>query len=117
MFEKVSVQLDCPIVSWEKFFVKEADNEYTAPIKIGKDNLEFKAQKNIIDGDYEGKNDKNNVTPVPTSFEMRNIMKTMRCYLDPHSNGKMNNKTDHMKQFDAKRDNAKKNIRLSSKTQ
>ncbi|GFV70554.1 hypothetical protein TNCV_4958031 [Trichonephila clavipes] len=34
----------------------------------------------------------NNSIPIAPSSEMRNIMKSMRNYLDAHSNGKMNEK-------------------------
>ncbi|GFX17324.1 uncharacterized protein TNCV_3553291 [Trichonephila clavipes] len=43
---------------------------------VGKDNLEFvKSVKNINDPDYDDEKEMNNAVPVPTSSEMRNIMK------------------------------------------
>uniref|UniRef100_A0A8C4SC05 HTH CENPB-type domain-containing protein n=1 Tax=Erpetoichthys calabaricus TaxID=27687 RepID=A0A8C4SC05_ERPCA len=76
MFEKVSVLLDY------------------------KDILEFvQSSKNIIDADSDDENEMNNAAPVPTSSEMRNIMKSMRSYLDANSNGEMNNKMDDIEQF------------------
>ncbi|GFT62849.1 uncharacterized protein TNCV_1606751 [Trichonephila clavipes] len=65
----------------------------------------FKISKNFIDADSDDENDMNNAAPVPTSSEMKHIMKTMRSYLDAHSNGEMND----IEQFDAEKDNAKKN--------
>ncbi|GFX39647.1 hypothetical protein TNCV_2103911 [Trichonephila clavipes] len=41
--------------------------------------------------------------PDPTSSEKRNIMKSMRSYLDAHSNGGMNYKMDDIEQFVAKK--------------
>ncbi|GFW43091.1 uncharacterized protein TNCV_1474861 [Trichonephila clavipes] len=54
---------------------------------------------NIIDTDSNDENVMNNATPVPTSFEIRNVMKSMRSYLDAHSKDEMNNKMDDIKQF------------------
>ncbi|GFX29521.1 hypothetical protein TNCV_4775951 [Trichonephila clavipes] len=65
----------------------------------------FKISKNFIDADSDDENDMNNAAPVPTSSEMKHIIKTMRSYLDTHSNGEMND----IEQFDAEKDNAKKN--------
>ncbi|GFV44407.1 hypothetical protein TNCV_334941 [Trichonephila clavipes] len=45
------------------------------------------------------RNEMNNAAPVPTSSEMRNIVKSMRNYIDAESNGEMNNKMDDFKQF------------------
>ncbi|GFW11376.1 hypothetical protein TNCV_3808961 [Trichonephila clavipes] len=50
------------------------------------------ALKNIIDADSNDKNETNKDAPAPSSSEMRNIMKSMRSYLDSHSNGEINNK-------------------------
>ncbi|GFW90376.1 hypothetical protein TNCV_3509241 [Trichonephila clavipes] len=55
--------------------------------------------KNIVAADSDDENEMNNETPVPTSSEMQNIMKSMRSYLDAHSNGEMNNKMVDIKQF------------------
>ncbi|GFX38795.1 hypothetical protein TNCV_4748651 [Trichonephila clavipes] len=81
-----------------------------------KDILEFvQSSKNIIDADSSDENEMKNAASDHTSYEMRNIMKSMRSYLDEHSNGEMNNKMDDIEQFDAKKDNEKKNIKLLSK--
>ncbi|GFV55705.1 hypothetical protein TNCV_755051 [Trichonephila clavipes] len=50
-----------------------------------------------VDSDDENK--MNNATPVPTSNEMRNIMKSMRSYCDSPHNGEMNNKRDDIEQL------------------
>ncbi|GFU75463.1 hypothetical protein TNCV_2861791 [Trichonephila clavipes] len=48
-----------------------------------KDILELaQSSKNIIETDSDDENEMNNAAPVPTSSEMRNIMKSMRSYLD-----------------------------------
>ncbi|GFW20555.1 hypothetical protein TNCV_1047801 [Trichonephila clavipes] len=65
-----------------------------------KDILEFvQCSKNIIEADSDDKNELNNATPVPTSSELRNIMKSMSSYLDANSNGERNNKMDDIVQF------------------
>ncbi|GFU17133.1 uncharacterized protein TNCV_1853871 [Trichonephila clavipes] len=47
-----------------------------------KDILQFvQSSKNILDADSEDENERNNSAPVPTSSEMRNIMKTTRGLL------------------------------------
>ncbi|GFW63788.1 hypothetical protein TNCV_3743961 [Trichonephila clavipes] len=77
--------------------------------------LEFvRSSKNIIDADSEDRNEMNNAALVSTSSEMRNIMKSRRSYSGVRCNGEMNNKTDDIGQFDAIKDNAKKNTRLFS---
>ncbi|GFU26331.1 hypothetical protein TNCV_3180821 [Trichonephila clavipes] len=73
------------------------------------------SSKTIIDADSDSENEKNNAASVPTSSETMNVMKSMRNYLDAHSNGEMKNKMDDIKQFV---DNlmlkkfAKKNIKI-----
>ncbi|GFV53653.1 hypothetical protein TNCV_1042601 [Trichonephila clavipes] len=57
------------------------------------------SSKNIIDADSDSENEMNNAAPAPTSFEMRNIKKSMFSYLDAHSNGEMKNKMDDIEQF------------------
>ncbi|GFW46298.1 hypothetical protein TNCV_1388001 [Trichonephila clavipes] len=44
-------------------------------------------------------NEMNNETPVPTSSEIRNIVKRIRSYFDEHSNAQMNNKMDDIEPF------------------
>ncbi|GFX24117.1 hypothetical protein TNCV_2436101 [Trichonephila clavipes] len=46
--------------------------------------------KYIIDAYSNVKNEMNNVAPVPTSSEMRNIMESMLSSLDAHSDDEMN---------------------------
>ncbi|GFU76445.1 hypothetical protein TNCV_4067431, partial [Trichonephila clavipes] len=47
----------------------------------------------------DDENEMNNAAPVPPSSEMRNVMKSMLCYLDAHYIGEMNNKIDDIVQF------------------
>ncbi|GFT70900.1 hypothetical protein TNCV_2792271 [Trichonephila clavipes] len=44
-------------------------------------------------------NEINNAAPVPTSSEMRNIIKSMHSYLDANSSGEMNSKMDDIEPF------------------
>ncbi|GFW87864.1 hypothetical protein TNCV_1359681 [Trichonephila clavipes] len=90
-----------PTVSSEGLIAEGDDNVCTAPIMAAKDILELvQSSKNIIDTiDYDGENEMKNVTSVPMSSEMRSIMKSMRSYLDAHSNGEMSNKMDDFEQF------------------
>ncbi|GFV68209.1 uncharacterized protein TNCV_1874911 [Trichonephila clavipes] len=55
--------------------------------------------KKSIDADPDDENEINNPAPVPMSSEMRNIMKSLRNYLDAHSNREMNNKMEDIEQF------------------
>ncbi|GFX35957.1 hypothetical protein TNCV_4214791 [Trichonephila clavipes] len=88
MFEKVSVLLGCPTISSKEFVPVDDDNVY-----------------------FDDENEMNHAAPVPTSSEMRIIMKSTRSYLDAYSDGEMNNKMDDgIEQFDAKNDNARENI-------
>ncbi|GFX05545.1 hypothetical protein TNCV_3434491 [Trichonephila clavipes] len=73
------------------------DNMCIAPIMADKDILEFvQSSKNIIDTDSDDENETNNAAPVLTSSEIRNVMKSMRSYLDAHFNGEMNNKMNNI---------------------
>ncbi|GFW37354.1 hypothetical protein TNCV_4498451 [Trichonephila clavipes] len=82
---KTHARLECPTVSSKEFVAVDV---CTAPSL-----LEFvQSSKNIIDTDFDDVNEMNNAAPVPTSSEMRNVMKNMRSYLDTHSNDEMNNK-------------------------
>ncbi|GFT79744.1 hypothetical protein TNCV_732801 [Trichonephila clavipes] len=47
----------------------------------------------------DDENEMNKAAPVPTSTEMRNIMKSMRNYLDAYSNGEKNKKLDSIEQL------------------
>ncbi|GFW82669.1 hypothetical protein TNCV_3492411 [Trichonephila clavipes] len=97
---KISVSLNCPLVSLKEFFAIDADNACTAPIMAGKNILEFaQSSKNIIEADSDDEKETNKAVPLSTSPEMRNIMKSMRRYLDAYCNGEMNNKMDEIEQF------------------
>ncbi|GFV29674.1 SCAN domain-containing protein 3 [Trichonephila clavipes] len=75
---KTPAGLDCFTVSSEEFVALYDNNECTTPIMADKDILMFvQSTKNIIDADSDDENEMNN---VPTSSEMRNIMKSMRSY-------------------------------------
>ncbi|GFW53183.1 hypothetical protein TNCV_3294301 [Trichonephila clavipes] len=50
----------------------------------------------------------NNAAPDPTSSEKRNIMISMRGYLEAHSKVEMNNKMDDIEQFNGKEGSARK---------
>ncbi|GFX98381.1 SCAN domain-containing protein 3 [Trichonephila clavipes] len=89
MFEKVSVLLDCPAVSSKEFVVVNFDNVYTAPIMADRDILKFvQSSKDTIYADSDDENE-TKVVPIPTSSERKNTMKSMRSYLNAHSNGEM----------------------------
>ncbi|GFS89485.1 hypothetical protein TNCV_1809891 [Trichonephila clavipes] len=82
----------------------------TVQIMADKHILDFvQSLKNIIDGDSDDENEMTTTAPVSTPSEMRNIMKSMRSYLDAHSNGEINN---NMEQFVDNLMNAKRNILL-----
>ncbi|GFV95392.1 hypothetical protein TNCV_4573941 [Trichonephila clavipes] len=88
MFEKVSVLLDFPAVSSVEFVAVDDDNVCPASIMVDKDILEFvQSLKNIIHTGSGDENERNNGSPIPSSSEMRSIMKSIRSYLDAHSNG------------------------------
>ncbi|GFU46995.1 hypothetical protein TNCV_813671 [Trichonephila clavipes] len=75
--------MDCPTVSYKEFVAVGDNNVCTAPFMADKYILEFlESSKNIIDSDSGDENEMNNAAPVPTSSEMRNVMKSMRNYLD-----------------------------------
>ncbi|GFW28862.1 hypothetical protein TNCV_201851 [Trichonephila clavipes] len=106
MFEKVSVLLDCLAVSSEEFVAVD-DNVCRILILWRTKTFEFvQSSKNIIDADSEDENEMNSAAPVPTSSEVRNIMKSMRSHSDAHSNGEMNNKVEDIEQSIVKKDNA-----------
>ncbi|GFW42524.1 hypothetical protein TNCV_4257181 [Trichonephila clavipes] len=82
-----------PIVLSKEFIEVDNDNVCTASIMVDKNILEFsQSSKNIIDANSD---EMNSVAHVPTSSEMRNDMKSMRSYLDSHSNGERKNKMHH----------------------
>ncbi|GFV47925.1 hypothetical protein TNCV_3043971 [Trichonephila clavipes] len=47
----------------------------------------------------DGENEMNDAASVPKSSEMRNIMKSMRSYLDAHSHEEMNDKMYDTERF------------------
>ncbi|GFT07761.1 transposable element Tcb1 transposase [Trichonephila clavipes] len=61
------------------------------------------SSKCIIDADSDDESEMNKAAHVPTSSEMRNIRKSMRIYLEAHSNGEMNNKRDEIEKFVTKK--------------
>ncbi|GFV61136.1 hypothetical protein TNCV_2100111 [Trichonephila clavipes] len=78
---------------FEEFVLVDDDNVCTAPNMADKDILEIvQNSKNIIHADSDGEKEMNNAASVPTSSEMKNIMKSMRSCLDAHFNGEMNKK-------------------------
>ncbi|GFV73932.1 uncharacterized protein TNCV_2641961 [Trichonephila clavipes] len=88
------------MVLLEEFVAVVNDNVCTATIMAGKDILQFvQSSKNFIDVDSDDESEMNNAAPVPTSSEMRNIMKSMCSYLDTNSSGEMNNKMDDIELF------------------
>ncbi|GFY33448.1 hypothetical protein TNCV_2227171 [Trichonephila clavipes] len=100
MFEEVSVLWHCSTVSSEELVAMDNDNVCTDPIMADKDILEFvQSLKNNIDADSGDEIEMNNASPIPTSSEMRNIMKSMHSYIDAHSNGEMDNIVNIIEQF------------------
>ncbi|GFW84723.1 hypothetical protein TNCV_1814531 [Trichonephila clavipes] len=65
----------------------------------GRQRYFLQSSKNIIDADPDDENEKNKAAPVPSLSEMRNIMMSIRRYLEAYSNGEMNNKMDDIEQF------------------
>ncbi|GFU57155.1 hypothetical protein TNCV_1780151 [Trichonephila clavipes] len=76
--QKTLAVLDCSIVLSEEFISVDDDNACTATT-VGDKNIFFlefvHGSKSINDADSEDENAMNNAVPVPTSSEMRNIMK------------------------------------------
>ncbi|GFY14589.1 hypothetical protein TNCV_4827931 [Trichonephila clavipes] len=92
MLQKVSVLLDCPTASSEEFIVVGNDNVCTALFMTDKDIWEFvQSSKNIIDADSWDENEMDNANPFLTSLETKNIMKSIRSYLNVCPNGERNN--------------------------
>ncbi|GFW75093.1 uncharacterized protein TNCV_447981 [Trichonephila clavipes] len=99
-YEKICAILYCPAISSEKFVAVDHENLRTTSAMADKGIWSlFKAQKDIIDVDSDDENEINNAPHVPTSSEIKNIRKSVRSYLDAHSNGEMNNKLDDVEQF------------------
>ncbi|GFW27656.1 hypothetical protein TNCV_765381 [Trichonephila clavipes] len=96
---KSLASLDCPL-SLEEIVAVDDDNVCTAPIMEDKGILKLvQSSKNIIDADSNDENETNDTANVPTSTELRNIMKGMRNDLGAHFNGEMNSKMDVFEQF------------------
>ncbi|GFU67133.1 DDE-1 domain-containing protein [Trichonephila clavipes] len=95
---KTPAGLDCSILLLEEFIAVD-DNVCTAPIMAGKDILEFVQSSHIIGADPADEREMNNVASVPKSSEMRNVIKSMRSYLDAYSIGEMNNKMNDIELF------------------
>ncbi|GFV71811.1 hypothetical protein TNCV_4868951 [Trichonephila clavipes] len=75
---KTPARMNCSIVLPEEFITVDDDNVCTVPLMSDKDILEFvQSSKNIIDADSDDENETNNAALVPTSSEMRNVMKNM----------------------------------------
>ncbi|GFW57873.1 hypothetical protein TNCV_1334821 [Trichonephila clavipes] len=85
----------CPIILLEEFNAVDHDNVYTTPITPDKDISEIIQSSINVDADSDDENEGNNAAPVPTS---PHVIKSMRRYLDAHSNGEMNNKMDVIEQ-------------------
>ncbi|GFW27058.1 hypothetical protein TNCV_92841 [Trichonephila clavipes] len=75
--------------------------------------LFVQSSKNIIDAESDDENGLTNAAPVPTSSELRNIMKNTRSYSDAHSKDEMNNKMDDIEQFDAKKRQRKEKYEIN----
>ncbi|GFW58982.1 DDE-1 domain-containing protein [Trichonephila clavipes] len=96
---KTTEGLDFTILLSEELVEIDDDNVCTVPILADKDIFGFvQSSKNIIDTDSDNE-ELNYDVPVPTSFKMRNIMKSMFNYIDAHYNGKMNTKMDDIEQL------------------
>ena len=57
------------------------------------------ALKSTTDSDDESDFGINDAVPVPSTSEMQKMIKSMRRYLDAHSNGEMNKTMDGLKQL------------------
>ncbi|GFT53353.1 uncharacterized protein TNCV_3323851 [Trichonephila clavipes] len=76
MFEKVYVLLDCPTVSSEEIVAVDDDRVCVSPIMAEKRNFRVCSRlKNIVDADSDDKNEVNSAIPIPSSSEMRSIIK------------------------------------------
>ncbi|GFY03576.1 hypothetical protein TNCV_3092021 [Trichonephila clavipes] len=75
MFEQAFELLIYPNISLEELFGVNDGNVCTSPIMTDKVVLEFVQSSKNIDADSE--NETNNAALVPTSSEMRNIIKRM----------------------------------------
>ncbi|GFW14261.1 hypothetical protein TNCV_3548501 [Trichonephila clavipes] len=86
---KAPAESDCSIVLTDEFIAVDDDNVCSAPIMTDKDILEFVQSSKNIDEDSDDPNEMKNAAPVPTSSEMRNIMRTPVCdHLDRAYSGR-----------------------------
>ncbi|GFV10529.1 DDE-1 domain-containing protein [Trichonephila clavipes] len=95
---KTAAVLNCPIVLSEEFVAVD-DNVCTALNMADKYIGFVQSSKIIIDKDSNDEDEMDNATPVPTSSEMRNIMKSIHSYLEAYFNGERNNKMIDIEQF------------------
>lgn len=101
MFGKVSALLDCPTLSLNEYVAVD-DNVCTAPIMTQKEIVEIVQNPNdstYVDSDDESENGISDAVPVPSTSEMRKIIKSMRSYLNAQSNGEMDKTMDDLEQF------------------
>ncbi|GFT86167.1 hypothetical protein TNCV_3257581 [Trichonephila clavipes] len=93
---KPTTEFDCPILLSGEFTEVDHVNVCTAPIMAEKELVELaQSSKYTIVTDSDNENEMNNVAPVPTSSEIRNIMKSMYSYVFTHTNGEMNKNGRH----------------------
>ncbi|GFT83251.1 hypothetical protein TNCV_547321 [Trichonephila clavipes] len=75
---KAPVGSYCPIVFSEEFIAVDNDNMCSASIMAERDILEFVQRSKTMIHAYSGnENERNNVHTVPTSSELRNVIKRM----------------------------------------
>ncbi|GFV81966.1 hypothetical protein TNCV_3151641 [Trichonephila clavipes] len=77
MFENGSVIQDSPTVSSEELVAVNDGNVYTASILTAKGilKLDQNSLKNMIDANSDDEKEINNASPIPTSSDLRNILK------------------------------------------
>ncbi|GFX68286.1 hypothetical protein TNCV_2816611 [Trichonephila clavipes] len=77
--QKTPAGLDCSVVLSEESIAVGDDNVGITPMMADKDILKVtQSSKNIIDADSNDTNEMNIAALVPTSSEMRNVVKSMR---------------------------------------
>lgn len=101
MFGKATALLDCPTLSLNEYVAVD-DDVCTAPIMTEKEIVEIVQNPNdstYVDSDDESENGISDAVPVPSTSEMRKIIKSMRSYLNAQSNGEMDKMMDNLEQF------------------
>jgi len=96
MFGKVSALLACPTLSLNEYVA--VDDVYMTE----KDIVEIvrnPKHSTYVDSDDESENGFKDAVPVPSTSEMRKIIKSMRCYLNAHLSGETNKMMDDLEQF------------------